>query len=192
MVTTNNDILAEKIRSLRSHAMTSLTWDRHQGHAWSYDVTDLGYNYRPSAITSALGLAQLQKLEKNNQNRRERTSHYHYLLEERCPEITLPFISHRGISACHILPILLPEHIERTEFMTGMKSQGIQTSIHYPPVPDFRFYHASNPGGDVLPLTRQIANREVTLPLYATLKPEDIEIVVATVDETLKKLSQGS
>jgi dTDP-4-amino-4,6-dideoxygalactose transaminase len=192
MLVTNNDALAEKIRRLRSHAMTSLTWDRHQGHAWSYDVTDLGYNYRPSEITSALGLAQLQKLEKNNQRRRELTSYYHRLLEEKCPGITLPFVSHRGVPACHILPVLLPEHIERSQFMAGMKSKGIQTSIHYPPVSDFSFYRASNPGRDVLPLTRQVANREVTLPLYPTLTPEDVEMVIAAVDETLKELSKGS
>ena len=46
MLVTDDDGLAEKLRVLRSHGMTSLTWDRHKGHAWSYDVVDLGYNYR--------------------------------------------------------------------------------------------------------------------------------------------------
>ena len=44
MLVTDDDNLAEKFKLLRSHGMTSLTWDRHQGHAWSYDVVDLGYN----------------------------------------------------------------------------------------------------------------------------------------------------
>ena len=43
MVTTDDDDLAEKIRVLRSHGMTSLTWDRDRGHTFSYDVVDLGY-----------------------------------------------------------------------------------------------------------------------------------------------------
>jgi len=97
-------------------------------------VADLGYNYRPSEIISALGLSQLR---------------------------------------------------------SSRKTEGIQTSIHYPPVSDFSFYRASNPGWDV-PLTRQVANREVTLPLYPTLTPEDVEMVVAAVDETLKELFKGS
>ena len=187
MLTTNQDALAEKIRRLRSHAMTSLTWDRHQGHAWSYDVTDLGYNYRPSEIISALGLVQLQKLEKNNRRRRELTACYHHLLEEKCPGVTLPFRLHGGVSACHILPILLPKQIERAGFMASMKSNGIQTSIHYPPVSDFSFYRASNLGQDVLPLTRQVANREVTLPMYPTLTLEEVEMVVAVVGEALNE-----
>jgi len=102
--------------------------------------------------------------------------------------VTLPFRLHGGVSSCHILPILLPEQIERTRFMASMKSNGIQTSIHYPPVSDFSFYRASNLGQDVvLPLTRQVADREVTLPLYPTLTFKDVEIVVAAVGEALNE-----
>jgi dTDP-4-amino-4,6-dideoxygalactose transaminase len=187
MLTTNDDEMAESFRRLRSHAMTSLTLDRHEGHAWSYDVSGLGYNYRPSEIISALGLVQLQKLEKNNQHRRNLTAEYHRLLAEKCPQVSLPFLSHRGVSSCHILPVLLPEDMNRTRFMEGMKAQGIQTSIHYPLVPNFRFYRTLNPVADVLPVIQQIAHREVTLPLYATLKPEDVKAVVAAVNETLNE-----
>ncbi len=73
MLVTDDDRLAERLRLLRSHGMTSLTWDRHKGHAWSYDVVDLGYNYRIDEIRSAIGRVQLKKLEHNNQLRRELT-----------------------------------------------------------------------------------------------------------------------
>jgi len=189
MIVTNDDALAEKFRRLRSHAMTSLTWDRHQGHAWSYDVTDLGYNYRPSEITSALGLAQLQKLEKNNQRRRWLTTCYHRLLEEKCPGARLPFLVHRGVSSCHIFPILLPQGVDRTQFMNSMKSQGIQTSIHYPSVPNFSFYRESGQIAGTLELSSKVATCEVTLPLYPALEPEDIETVVAAVNKALKTSS---
>lgn len=189
MITTKNDAFAEKLRTLRSHAMTTLTWDRHRGHAWSYDVTDLGYNYRPSEITSALGLVQLQKLEKNNRVRSELTDYYHRLLVEKCPRVTLPFVAHPGTSVCHILPILLPAQVERAPFMAGMKARGIQTSFHYPPVSDFSFYSASSHAAHALPVTYQVASREVTLPLYPTLKSGDVEVVVAAVAETLAELS---
>jgi len=65
MLVTDRDDLAEMVSRLRSHGMTSLTWDRHQGHAYSYDVVDLGYNYRIDEIRSALGLVQLGKLREN-------------------------------------------------------------------------------------------------------------------------------
>ncbi len=66
MLVTDRPELADKLRLMRSHGMTSLTWDRHQGHAYSYDVVELGYNYRIDEIHSALGREQLRKLEAGN------------------------------------------------------------------------------------------------------------------------------
>ncbi|MBV8576773.1 MAG: DegT/DnrJ/EryC1/StrS family aminotransferase, partial [Acetobacteraceae bacterium] len=69
MVVTNRTDLAERMRLLRSHGMTTLTWDRHKGHAASYDVVNPGYNYRLDELHAALGRAQLRKLKRNNQRR---------------------------------------------------------------------------------------------------------------------------
>ena len=90
MIVTNDDRLAEKIKKIRSHGMTSLSWDRHKGHAFSYDVTDLGYNYRTNEIASALGLCQLEKLDKNNEKRKELSILYRKYLEN-AEGITLPY-----------------------------------------------------------------------------------------------------
>ena len=120
MLVTDDDRLAEKLRVLRSHGMTSLTWDRHKGHAWSYDVVDLGYNYRIDEVRSAIGRVQLRRLEANNQVRRERTALYHELLQELCPAVGVPFQAHPGVSACHLLPVLLPEGTSREAFMEQM------------------------------------------------------------------------
>jgi dTDP-4-amino-4,6-dideoxygalactose transaminase len=189
MVVTNDDAAADSIRRLRSHGMTSLTWDRHRGQAWSYDVTDVGYNYRPNEILSALGLVQLGKLAHNNERRRNLTKLYHRLLSKNLPQVSLPFSDHRGVSSCHILPILLPEGVERLRFMDGMKTRGIQTSIHYPIIPDFQLYRAENHRADSIPQTRQFAPREVTLPLYAQMSNADVEDVVQAVQESL--IEQG-
>lgn len=66
MLVTEDDVLSDKFRLIRSHGMTSLTWDRNKGHAWSYDVVDLGYDYRIDEIRSALGRVQLEKLAHHN------------------------------------------------------------------------------------------------------------------------------
>ena len=71
MVTTNSDELAARIRNLRSHGMTTLSWERHKGRASTYDVMANGFNYRIDDLRSALGLAQLRKLPQANERRQQ-------------------------------------------------------------------------------------------------------------------------
>src|SRR5207237_7042062 len=69
MVITDDDELAERIRLLRSHGMTTLTWDRHRGHASGYDVVELGFNYRIDEPRAALAERRLARLEDDNRRR---------------------------------------------------------------------------------------------------------------------------
>lgn len=186
MLVTDDDQAADKLRTLRSHGMTSLTWDRHKGHAWSYDVVDLGYNYRIDEIRSALGRVQLGKLPQNNQLRRDRTTLYYELLHEICPLIVVPFQQHPGSSACHLMPVLLPEGTPREAVMERLKSRGIQTSIHYPPIHQFSAYQELTArASPALPHTEALALREVTLPLYPTLAETGVKMVVEGLSAAL-------
>ena len=65
MLITNNDEYNERSRLLRSHGMTSMSYERSKGHSSSYDVIELGYNYRIDDIRAAIGLVQLDKLKKD-------------------------------------------------------------------------------------------------------------------------------
>jgi dTDP-4-amino-4,6-dideoxygalactose transaminase len=189
MLATEDDALAERLRILRSHGMTSLSWDRHKGHASTYDVVALGYNYRIDEMRSALGRVQLSKLPASNGHRRELTVLYRELLSELTPEIQMPFAELRGTSCYHILPVLLPPHTDRAQFMEGMKAQGIQTSIHYPPVHRFHIYEEDwLARGKSLPLTEDVSSRQVTLPLYATMQVEQVEWVAHAARQVLKEI----
>jgi len=126
MITTDDDVLANKIRLMRSHGMTSLTLDRYKGHGFSYDVTELGYNYRLDEIRSALGLVQLGRLEGNNKKREILTKRYRKKLSE-LDWISFPFEDQCYKSAFHIFPILLHSKVQRQDFMEYLKEQGIQT-----------------------------------------------------------------
>jgi dTDP-4-amino-4,6-dideoxygalactose transaminase len=185
MLVTDDDNLAEKFKLLRSHGMTSLTWDRHQGHAWSYDVVATGYNFRIDEIRSALGRVQLTRLNGFNARRRELADLYRALLGQHCPEVGVPFDHHPGVSAHHIMPVLLPGNKDRIGFMESMKTQGIQTSIHYPPVHTFTSFRSDQKQAPVLPLTEQIGAREVTLPLYPLMTDEQVRLVVNAVRESM-------
>jgi dTDP-4-amino-4,6-dideoxygalactose transaminase len=187
MLATDDDALAEHLRLLRSHGMTSLSWDRHKGHAWSYDVVDLGYNYRIDEMRSALGRVQLKKLAANNERRKHFIDLYRELLTELVPNVQMPFDNARGTSCYHILPVLLPPQTDRIQFMEGLKSHGVQTSIHYPPAHHFQIYQEEwKQNGIPLPITEDVAAREVTLPLYPTMNDEQVKWVVQAVKETLQ------
>jgi dTDP-4-amino-4,6-dideoxygalactose transaminase len=186
MVTTNHDEIAAKLRLLRSHGMTSLTWDRHQGHARGYDVVELGYNYRIDEIRSALGLNQLNKLENNNKRRRQLTEEYFSVFCELVPEVTLPFMNYRGVSAAHILPVLLPAGVDRNRVMEHLKNMGIQSSNHYPPIHLFSIYRPEQIDDSFhLPITEDVAERQITLPLYPSMTSENVFMVVNGVREAL-------
>lgn len=179
MLTTNNADLADKIKLLRSHGMTTLTWDRDRGHSFSYDVVNVGYNYRIDEMRSALGLVQLNKLEKNNLRRAEISNIYcERLLGIR--DIHLPFSKTDSISSHHIFPILLRKGEDKDHFMNMMKQKGIQTSMHYPPVHTFMAYKDLHQN-HALPYTDDVGEREVTLPLYAELRREQIDAVVEAI-----------
>jgi len=183
MLVTGRDDLAEKIRHQRSHGMTTLTYDRHQGHAYTYDVVDLGYNYRIDEIRSALGIAQLDKLAANNARRKAWTERYRQALAG--TGLELPFQNARGESACHLMPILLPPGVDRKSFIDALRAERIQTSIHYPPTHTFTYYRSLY-GAISLPRTEDIASREVTLPLYPTMGAELVDLVAQEAVRALR------
>jgi len=188
MLVTNDDHLAEQLRILRSHGMTTLTWDRHEGHASTYDVVALGYNYRIDEMRSAMGRVQLQKLPAGNVRRGELVGLYRQLLAEYAPEVQVPFTQQRSLSSYHIMPVLLPEGTDKQHFMAKMKEHGIQVSWHYPPVHAFKIYAETwNQRRTPLPLTDLVSAREVTLPLYPTMSEEQVGWVVEAVRNCLDK-----
>ncbi|PKO15143.1 MAG: DegT/DnrJ/EryC1/StrS aminotransferase [Chloroflexi bacterium HGW-Chloroflexi-10] len=180
MLVTQREDLAQKFLYYRSHGMTTLTYDRHKGHAYSYDVVALGYNYRIDEIRAALGLAQLAKLAGNNQRRALLTVQYHQALKGL---VELPFARHAGEAAYHILPVLLPQGVERKAFQDHLRDCKIQTSMHYPPIHRFSYYQKRYGINSSLPLTEAVAAREVTLPLYPGMTGEQLASVVGAIRE---------
>lgn len=185
MVVTNNDKLAERMGLLRSHGMTSLTLDRHKGHAYSYDVLALGYNYRIDEIRAAFGIEQLKLLEKNNAHRKHNVELYHRILKE-VDEISIPFYDYPYKSSCHIFPIVLKAGINTNEFRERLKAKGIQTSMHYPPIHLFRFYRKRfGYKQGLLPVTEDIGKREVTLPLFPLMDDRSVEYIAQSIKDLL-------
>ena len=185
MVVTESDEVAASLRNLRCHGMTSVSWDRHRGHNFSYDVTATGYNYRMDEIRAALGRAQLAKLDESNRKRREITRQLRENFED-LNLISLPFrLRNLEESSCHIFPILLQSADLRIPFMEFMKESGIQTSIHYPPVHKFSAFKRWS--WSAVTLTEDIAGREVTLPLFPTMNNHQAHSLINGVRRCIAK-----
>ncbi len=183
MVVTNDDQLAERLRRLRSHGMTTLTLDRYQGRAISYDVTTVGLNYRIDEIRSRIGLSQLRRLDDNLQKRKHV---YEWYLEHLngVEELIVPFQDRTSDNTgIHIFPVALPKQVGRQQFIEALKADGIQTSIHYPPIHQFSAY--SDYAKCYCPITDDIMSREVTLPFYPQMTPDDVAFVCESVKRAL-------
>jgi len=185
IICTNNDEYANYIKKIRSHGMTSATLDRHLGHAYNYDVTDLGYNYRIDEIHAALARCQLKKLETGNERRRLAAIRYKDALSK-IDRIKIPFGNYCFLANYHIFPILLDKSIDRHSLMVFLRDKGIQTSIHYPPVQMFSYYR-ENYKTTMLPVTEEIGRREVTLPMFPTITDEQICFISEKILEFFQK-----
>ncbi len=187
MVVTRNKEWAERVREMRSHGMHALSWDKFHGHLSSYDIERLGYNYRTTEIHSALGLAQLKKLDRHNRKRKRLVEVYREELQE-VDGICIPFAESKGHPSFHLFSILLPPSLNRMKVMEGLRDFRIQTSVHYPPVHLFSLYRNQfgYKKGD-LPRTEEVSGRELTLPLHPLMKATDAGWIANRAKEVFGK-----
>lgn len=176
MVVTNDDRLAERVRLLRSHGMTSLSFQRHQRHASGYDVVALGYNYRIDELRAAIGQVQLGRLTAANRRRRQVFAWYRQALAA-SRWLRIPFSERDlSLSACHILPLVVDG--DEAALKARMAAAGIQTSKHYEPVNQFDLYKHSRGATPIV-----AGCRLITLPLFPAMTKEQVEQVVAVATE---------
>lgn len=186
LLVTDDERVARVARSLRSHGMSSGSWDRHAGHAEDYEVTEAGYNYRIDEPRSALALSRLGQLEQDISERRRLTRRYRERLG--CnPDLTLPY-SERAVSdsSCYVMPILLADGARREQLRRRLRERhAIETSVHYPPVHRFAAYRERAPQVS-LPVTEDVASRELTIPLFAHMSEDQQDRVVRALELELQ------
>jgi dTDP-4-amino-4,6-dideoxygalactose transaminase len=184
-IVTGDDQLADRLRLLRSHGMTSLSWDRHRGHATGYDVVALGFNYRIDEPRAALAAARLQRLDADNAARARLDARYRDCLRDAdllCALEPAP----AARSAHHLFCVVLDQGIDRDEFRARVATAGIQTSVHYPPAHRFSIY--SDPETR-LPVTDDYGARTVTLPMFAHMTEAHQDLVIGAVGAAGGRLS---
>ena len=190
MITTNDAAFAEKCRLLRSHGLTSGTWQRETGEGPAlYDVLQTGTNARMDELRAAIGLVQLEKLPSATAARRRNAEHLRELLAPLGDRgLEIPYVHHRGTSAHHLFCVLLPPDAEREAVMSRLREEGIQTSVHYRPIYEFsaaRGIHDEEEMRRRLPVTAKVAPRLLTLPLGPRQTAEDNERIAEALGRAL-------
>lgn len=185
MLITNNSDYFERAKLLRSHGMTSMSYERSKGHSTAYDVVEFGYNYRMDDIRSAIGIVQLDKIVEDLNKRALVRKWY---LEEltNIEEIIIPFQEHQEFSSNYIFPIVMKNANaeQRDEVRNKLAEAGIQTSVHYPAVHHFSIYQQFYRD---LPVTDQLVDKLITLPMYSKLTKVNIEYIAKTFKDVLTK-----
>jgi dTDP-4-amino-4,6-dideoxygalactose transaminase len=185
MVSTADDELAGAVRLLRSHAMTSSTWDRHRGHDPAYDIVDIGFNFRLDEPRAALGLSRLSRLDEDIAARRAIVRAYREQLAG-VPGLEIPWSEEAVERGSHFaFPVLLVDREARDRFRDELKAAGVQTTW-YPALHSFSEYRDSTPPGG-LPHTTEVAERHCALPLSSTMDERAVEIVVDVVTSVLAR-----
>jgi dTDP-4-amino-4,6-dideoxygalactose transaminase len=185
MVLSPDEDVLSAIRHMRGHGMTADTLARHRGHAYSYDVTMLGYNYRLDELRAAVGLVQLHHLPEWNRKRNALTQAYRRKLASEAPSVQVPF-GQGHTRSVHLMPVLLAENCRREGVMDSLRRSGIQSSIHYPPVHLFSFYRELYPD-IILPKSEEFCRRELSLPLHPALEEADVDRVVICLRTALEE-----
>jgi dTDP-4-amino-4,6-dideoxygalactose transaminase len=184
MLVTNNTKLFERAKIIRSHGMTSLSFDRAKGHTTDYDVIELGYNYRMDDIRASIGVVQLDKLENDLKRRADLRKYYVKQLSE-IKDIIVPFKNYKFFSSNYIFPIVLKNsNVEkRNKVREYLAANGIQTSVHYPAVHRFSIYSEFM---TKLPKTDYVTDNLITLPMFSKLSYENIDYIKLTLQMALK------
>lgn len=180
MVTTNDDKLARRVRTLRNHGQDS--------ESAVPDFVEPGHNMRLTEFQAALGIAQMRKVERIIEARIKHAEHYDHLLAGH------GFVTPQALESRHVYQsyvVLLPREIAqaRSEMIAALRIHGVETTIgtyHLPLTTYFRKRGGFKLGD--FPVTDDIAARAISLPLFESLTDEQQRRVVGTLVTTTNQL----
>lgn len=189
MITTNNVNIANHLRLLRSHGITSNLEDfqKHNiDEIWNYEQVDLGYNYRMTDIAAALGLSQFSKLDVFVQERNEIANRYDNLLNNF--PILLPRVIKNSYSAFHLYIIRI-NHDKCTktnkDIYKILHQNGIKVNFHYIPIYRQPYYQNLGYKFDSFPSAELHFKQSLSLPIFSGLTLEDQNYVINQLEKAL-------
>jgi len=179
--------LAQRVRRLSQHGLTSSAAERYGKRYRHWDMTELGWKYNLDNIRAALLPTQIERLDRNWARRRELAAYYEAALRE-VSGVVLPEVSEPATSARHLLAIWV-EGADRDAVMAGLHERGVGTTVNYRPVHLLSYYRerfGHRPGD--YPHAEWIGERTLSLPFYPGLDEGAVDYVVASLRDVLASL----
>jgi dTDP-4-amino-4,6-dideoxygalactose transaminase len=190
MVIAKEDDDVSRIKMLALHGMNRDAWKRFGDEGYKhYFVVECGYKYNMMDLQAAIGIHQLEKVERNWQKRSDIWKHYNEAFADLLVELPAP-VELDTRHAYHLYTILIDEEktgISRDGFLNAMTENNIGVGVHYLSIPEHPYYQKTfgwKP--EDYPNAMHIGRRTVSLPISAKLTDEDVVDVVEAVREGLR------
>ncbi|NYT09585.1 MAG: UDP-4-amino-4,6-dideoxy-N-acetyl-beta-L-altrosamine transaminase [Methanosarcinales archaeon] len=188
MVTTDDPEIERKLRLFRNHGIEGDARQRQAKGQWYYEMIDLGYNYRLTDISCALGLSQLKRLDQNLSRRREIASTYRSEFED-IPGVILPTERSYVASAWHLYAIRLDFkslNATRAEIFAALRAENIGVNVHYIPVHLHPYYRNlfGYKGGEY-PVAEAAYESLISLPIFQGMTNGDVSDVIKALSKVL-------
>jgi dTDP-4-amino-4,6-dideoxygalactose transaminase len=190
IVTSPDPSLAERMRRLSLHGMSSDAWKRYTAHGpWYYEILEAGYKYNMNDIQAALGLCQMEQVDRFRERRTAIAEAYHRSFAD-WDAVTVPAAFEEGRHAWHLYPIQIDLdaiRIDRDRFIRCLIDEGIGVSVHFIPLHYHPFFREClGHGVGAFPVTESYFSRAVSLPIYPSMSDQDVADVVGAVTKLLR------
>jgi perosamine synthetase len=187
MIVTDNPDFAAKLRIFRNHGITADHRQREANGSWFYEMTELGYNYRLPDINCALGISQLEKLNKFVARRRQIAALYDSAF---AGTIALSPLVQRDDrkSSYHLYVGKLQLNMlkaDRSKVFTALRAENIGVNVHYIPVYWHPYYRRLGYERGLCPVAEKSYEEIITLPMFPAMSDGDVGDVVQAVKKVL-------
>jgi perosamine synthetase len=190
MITTDDDAAADRCRVMSLHGISRDAWKRYTSEGtWAYEIVAPGYKYNLTDLASALGLAQLAKLDAMWRRRVAIADRYDAAFGA-LAELELPARNPDNQHAWHLYMLRIhPERLRigRDDFIEELRIRKIGTSVHFIPLHLHPYYRETyGYKAEDFPIATHEFRREISLPIYSKMSDADVEDVIAAVTEIVE------
>ena len=175
IITTDDEKLAENAKIFRAHGATV-----------RYHHDEIGYNFRMTDISAAIGLAQMNRIDEFNDKRNENAAYLNEGLKD-VDGVVTPYCAD-GLKHVYHQYTIRVEKGNRDDWVNVINECGVGTGIHYPiPLYNQPIYKELGFGGDC-PNAELAADNVISLPVHPSLTKEDLDLVIEAVKTASDKI----